>query len=79
MSMNKLHILLLVALMAAGIQSLQAQKITLLGTNDTHSQVDPNERGVGGALQRKAIIDSVRRADRNVLLVDAGDAVQGQM
>lgn len=79
MSMNKLHILLLVALMAAGIQSLQAQKITLLGTNDTHSQVDPNERGVGGALQRKAIIDSVRRADRNVLLVDAGDAVQGSL
>lgn len=77
--MKKLYTLMLMALLTAGAQALNAQKITLLGTNDTHSQIDPNERGIGGALQRKAIIDSVRRADKNVLLIDAGDAVQGSL
>jgi len=30
-------------------------------------------------MRRKAIIDSVRAAEKNVLLVDAGDAVQGTL
>lgn len=59
--------------------TVRAQKISILASNDTHSQIEPDERGRGGILQRKAIIDSVRRADRNVLLVDAGDAVQGSL
>ena len=32
---------------------------------------------MGGILRRKAIIDSVRIAEKNVFLVDAGDCVQG--
>lgn len=59
--------------------TLKAQKITILATNDTHSQIDPDEKGRGGVLQRKAVIDSVRSIDKNVLLVDAGDAVQGSL
>lgn len=55
-----------------------AQKLVLLHTNDTHSNIDP-DGGRGGILQRKAIIDSVRRADPNVLLIDAGDIVQGSL
>ncbi len=52
----------------------------ILHTNDTHSQIDPIETtGLGGVLRRKAAIDSVRAAEPNVLLVDAGDAVQGSL
>lgn len=55
-----------------------AQNLVILHTNDTHSHIDA-ENGVGGVLQRKVLIDSVRRAEKNVLLVDAGDIVQGSL
>lgn len=54
-----------------------ADKLILLHTNDTHSTIDPLADGTGGVLQRKAIIDSVRNAEKNVILIDAGDVVQG--
>ena len=63
--------------------ALQAQRLTILHTNDTHSHIDPvrsgTEAGLGGVIERAAYIDSVRAADgkRNVLLVDAGDFSQG--
>lgn len=56
-----------------------AQSLVLLHTNDTHSNIDTDASGVGGILPRKAIIDSVRNADKNVLLIDAGDMVQGTL
>ena len=51
----------------------------ILHTNDTHSNIDTGANGAGGILPRKAIIDSVRKAEKNVLLVDAGDMVQGTL
>lgn len=51
----------------------------ILHTNDTHSQIDPDDKDRGGVLRRKVLIDSVRAAEPNVLLVDAGDAVQGTL
>lgn len=56
-----------------------AQSLVLLHTNDTHSNIDPDANGVGGVLPRKAIVDSVRAAEKNVLLIDAGDMVQGTL
>lgn len=56
-----------------------AEKLVILHTNDTHSTIDPLDDGTGGVLQRKVIIDSVRNAEKNVLLVDAGDVVQGTL
>lgn len=57
-----------------------AEDLVILHTNDTHSQIDPIEKsGLGGVMRRKAAIDSVRAAEKNVLLVDAGDAVQGSL
>ena len=56
-----------------------ADNLVILHTNDTHSAIDPNPDGTGGALQRKAIIDSVRNAERHVIAVDAGDMVQGTL
>lgn len=59
--------------------SVSAEQLVILHTNDTHSQIEPDANGSGGILQRKAVIDSVRRAEKNVLLVDAGDMVQGTL
>lgn len=56
-----------------------AEHLVILHTNDTHSQIDPTEDNLGGVMRRKAAIDSVRSAERNVLLVDAGDMVQGTL
>lgn len=63
--------------------SLDAQDLTILHVNDTHSHIDPQRsgdyKGRGGVIEQAAYIDSVRCADgkRNVLLVHAGDFSQG--
>ena len=76
--MKKFNLLFFVLLLLTGIACTpDNDKVVILHTNDTHSTIDPNENGIGGILRRKVIIDSVRHADSNVLLVDAGDAVQG--
>ena len=56
-----------------------ADNLVLLHTNDTHSQLDSDKNGVGGVLPRKALIDSIRAAEDNVILIDAGDVVQGSL
>lgn len=57
-----------------------AQRLTIIHTNDTHSQIDPDdETGRGGVLRRKVLIDSIREADKNTLLIDLGDVVQGTL
>lgn len=56
-----------------------AQSLVLLHTNDTHSNIDSAPDGTGGIIPRMAIIDSVRNAEKNVLLIDAGDMVQGTL
>ena len=54
------------------------KEFIVLFTNDIHSQILPLEdNNMGGALRRKVVIDSIRDAHDNVLLVDAGDVVQG--
>lgn len=70
----------------AALGSLDAtaqSRLTIVHTNDTHSHLEPVragvDKGLGGAIERAAYIDSVRRADgrRNVLLLHAGDFSQG--
>lgn len=57
-----------------------AEKLVILHTNDTHSMIDPDDSdGLGGVLRRKVLIDSVRNAEDNVILIDAGDFVQGTL
>lgn len=68
-----------------GIKKARHSKptLTILHSNDTHSQMEPirtgDDAGLGGILERAAFVDSVRRADGagNVLLLHAGDFVQG--
>ena len=55
-----------------------ADHLIILATNDTHSQIEPTEKdNMGGVFRRRAIFDDVRANNKNVLVVDAGDAVQG--
>jgi len=58
----------------------QPQKLIILHTNDTHSNIDPlPDNNLGGVVRRKVLIDSIRQANPDVLLVDAGDIVQGTL
>ncbi|MNK33955.1 Trifunctional nucleotide phosphoesterase protein YfkN precursor [compost metagenome] len=60
-----------------------AKKITILHTNDVHSHIDPfpasdpKYPNMGGAARRASVIESIRRENPNVLLLDAGDIFQG--
>ena len=63
--------------------TIETKKITILHTNDTHSHIDPfpadhpKNPNMGGAARRAAIIESIRKEEKNVLLLDAGDIFQG--
>ncbi len=67
------------AMLMLNVPNGRAEKLVLLHTNDTHSQIDPTSKNLGGVERRKALIDSVRAAEPNVLLIDAGDMVQGTL
>lgn len=77
----KKFVFVLVAAFAA--VSVNAQELTIIHFNDTHSHVDPQRagehKGLGGVIEQAVYIDSVRCADgkRNVLLLHAGDFSQG--
>lgn len=81
MKLNKIFsgIFLFASSLGAFSLSASAERLVILHTNDTHSNIDSDENGRGGILPRKAIVDSVRAKEKNVLLVDAGDAVQGSL
>jgi len=59
------------------------KKIVILATNDTHSRIealpetDKQNPGMAGVEARAAFIKEVRKNNKNVLLFDAGDFVQG--
>ena len=56
--------------------------LTILHTNDTHSQIDPlpaNDKnaGKGGVARRGTLVKKIRRQNPNTLLLDSGDVLQG--
>ena len=57
--------------------------ITILHTNDTHSQIDPlpeNDKqyaGKGGVARRATLVKRVRKENPHTLMIDAGDVFQG--
>jgi 5'-nucleotidase len=57
--------------------------LTILHTNDTHSNIDPFPEnhsrypGKGGVARRFELINKIRAEEENVLLLDAGDIFQG--
>ena len=68
----------------AGGKSVSARnRLTILHTNDTHSNIDPFPEnhskypGKGGVARRFELIEKIRREEENVILLDAGDIFQG--
>ena len=57
--------------------------LTILHTNDVHSRIEPfpmdgsRYQGLGGVARRAALVQHIRQEQRNILLLDAGDMVQG--
>src|SRR5947208_2228983 len=56
--------------------------ITILHTNDTHSQLEPfppgtRNAGMGGVARRATYVKRVRQENPNTLLLDSGDFFQG--
>lgn len=55
----------------------QVVHLVILHTNDTHSQVEPNDKNMGGYARRMGLIAKIKAEEENVLLLDAGDFSQG--
>ncbi len=76
------------ALMGLGVslssfKSMNVKQLTILHTNDVHSYIDPfpadhpKNPNKGGVARRASLIESIRKENPNVLLLDAGDIFQG--
>ena len=67
----------------AGIHGDFEEKLCILHTNDWHSRIDPfpvsdpKFPGRGGAARRAALINNIRKTEKQTLLLDAGDIFQG--
>lgn len=75
----KLNTILILAAVTLLPLTSTADRLVIMHTNDTHSQLDPNDKNEGGILRRKVLVDSIRNAEANTLLIDCGDAVQGTL
>ncbi len=67
----------------SSFNTLETKHITILHTNDVHSHIDPfpadhpRNANMGGVARRANLIESIRKENPNVLLLDAGDIFQG--
>jgi len=67
----------------SSFKSVNTKHLTVLHTNDVHSYIDPfpanhpKNPNMGGVARRAALIESIRKENPNVLLLDAGDIFQG--
>ncbi len=84
--MHKLLSIIFTLCIALGIgsyaqQNTTAPVITIIHTNDTHSQIEPGKtrKGVvqGGVVERAAMLEYFRQQDPDLLYLDAGDMLQG--
>lgn len=71
-----------VAFLCLSCDNHKQQTVTILHTNDTHSQVEPIEAGkrdanCAGYARRMGFIERERQADPDLILLDAGDFSQG--
>lgn len=63
--------------------NVSTKKIVILHTNDVHSHIEPfpstdaSYANQGGVARRLNLINSIRKENENVLLLDAGDIFQG--
>jgi len=73
------------AIAATPVQAFarNSEKITILHTNDLHSRIepfssrDPKFANLGGLSRLSTMVDKIRKVEKNVILLDAGDIFQG--
>lgn len=82
--MDKKYIsFLIITFFTCGTLVFGQKNMVVLHTNDTHSRIEPipeTDRiagNKGGVMRRIRYIDQVRKENKNVLLFDAGDFLQG--
>ena len=69
--------------MPAYAANKQMEKITILHTNDMHSRIepfagnDPKYPNLGGLSRLSTMVENIRKTEKNVVLLDAGDIFQG--
>jgi len=67
----------------SSFETVATKHLTILHTNDVHSYIDPfppthpKNPNMGGVARRAALIESIKKENPNVLLLDAGDVFQG--
>lgn len=67
----------------SSFKAKDTKHLTVLHTNDVHSYIDPfpathpKNPNMGGVARRAALIETIRKENSNVLLLDAGDIFQG--
>lgn len=75
--------LLGLGLSLSSFETVKSRHLTVLHTNDVHSYIDPfpathpKNPNMGGVARRAALIESIRKENPNILLLDAGDIFQG--
>lgn len=83
--MKRILTILTIVLTATLTAAAKGKQLLILHTNDTHSCVIPLNpnladtmlAGRGGFLRRAAMIDQMRKEDKELLLLDSGDFSQG--
>lgn len=83
--MKRILTILTIAVAVTFTAAAKGRQLLILHTNDTHSCVlplNPNLAdtmlaGRGGFLRRAAMIDQMRKEDKDLLLLDSGDFSQG--
>ena len=81
MKTNKIISVLCLTIFLALSCGVEAQDLVILHTNDTHSNIEPatsgRNAGTGGVQRRANYFAAVKEANKNVLILDAGDYNQG--
>lgn len=75
-------VFLLGLLAASGAQAQKPLTVTILHTNDLHAHIEPTAikgKTYGGYARHATIIKQTRKAEKNVLLLNAGDVFQGTL
>ncbi len=83
--MKRILTILTIAVAVTLTAAAKGRQLLILHTNDTHSCVLPLNHnladtmlaGRGGFLRRAAMIDQMRKEDKDLLLLDSGDFSQG--
>ena len=83
--MRKIFALLVIVLLVAGLipqagaQEEETFALTIMHTNDQHANHDPLASGNGGAAREMTVVNQIRSAAENTLLLDAGDRFTGTL